>query len=1087
MCWLGLLRRLKLALGICLLWPSVFAVPCPGTSVADFYGRYVDCSIPALRGIPAKMAAGDTNAANRLFADYVRTALDSRTVNAAWYDGLLTAKGRAALKDAAEAVMDYRLSACGVSYQFADHKIDWELNPTYNGYLEWPWQLGRQKFLTTLAEYYVRLGHDERAAATWRDMIDSWIDQAPPPPDGTPPGYPGSPTTWRTLDAALRVAGWCIQIHAFAKSPALSDEFIVRFFRSVRDHGHRLEPALTAQNWRIMELNGLLHVAMLFPFLSESRAWREKALVEFEQQLDLQVYPDGFQFELAPGYHGVIPHDYGRILELFRICGESPPSFVLKGIERAYEVYPRLSRPDRFTPPINDSGPVDIAGEMRDAARLYPRREDFRWFATGGAEGRKPDYLSCAFPYAGAAVFRSSWETNAVWGYMDCSPFGRAHQHEDKLNILISAYGKNMLIDPGNYAYDGSDMRKYVVSTRAHNTILVDGLEQYTRRTWKWRSEEIRKRADFVWRSSPTADFARAAYTVGYGRNEKSDPTLHSRTAIFIKGAANLQPFFVVVDRLEAPDARERTYDSLWHLEECGLKVNVAGFVADFGDGVGLFAAFSDKEATIVDMRGSHTPYQGWVPISPPGPHEHRPIPTPVLKGKFFGSRRIVNVFYPYRNGANKIAGVIASPDVSETRFTIELSDGARLELDESDFSDGDARCLAPRAQASEFAKSLPKILHRSAEHYKALVAEATRLQKDSARADTFAYSWKRDTNELDMRPMKMWTGGHFAGALWLLHEATGDAAFADAALKWTLPLAQNAKVDKHHDVGFLINCSFGNARRLLGTDRFDSLIVEAATTLASRFNPNLGLIRSGGKKDDEKDFIVIPDNLMNLELFEVASKISGDRRLSDIASSHAAMTMKHHYRPDGGAYHVLNYDQRPEFIGRVQEIRRGQGASCETAWSRGQSWSVYGYAMMFRETRDRRFLKMAQKCADFCIEHENMPEDGVPYWDYGANCEERDSSAGAILASGLLELASFSSNEKAAVYRTFAVKALAALASPSFFSAHGENGDFLLMHGVGSKPGGHAVDAPLNYGDYYFLEALLRFRKDRAHGGYLP
>ena len=1071
----------------CLVCAAAIAAAAPGTSVEDFFGRYVDCAIPELREIPAKMAAGDTNAANRMFADYVRATLDSRKVNAEWHKGRLTAKGRESLRRNAEEIMDYRLSACGVPHHFKDHKIDWEFNPTYNGYKEWPWQFGRQPFFTTLARYYVQFGGDERAAKTWRDMVESWIDQAPPPPDGTPPGYPGSPTKWRTLDAGLRVAGWCRQICAFAKSPSLSDEFIVKFFRSVRDHGHRLEPALTAQNWRIMELNGLLHIAMLFPFLSESHAWREKALGEFEQQLDLQVYPDGFQFELAPGYHGVIPYDYGRILELFRICGEPPPSFVLKGIERAYDMYPRLSRPDRMTPPINDSGPVDIIAQMKEASRLYPARDDFRWFATGGAEGKAPEYLSYSFPYAGAVVFRSSWETNAVWGYMDCSPFGRAHQHEDKLNVLISAYGKNMLIDPGNYAYDGSDMRKYVISTRAHNTILVDGLEQYTRRIWRWRPEEIRKKADFVWRSSRTSDFARAVYTVGYGRDEKPDPAVHSRSTIFLKGHVGLEPLFVVVDRLEAPDARDRTYDSLWHLEECGLKVNGAGFVADFGDGVGLAAAFSDKEAQIVDMRGTHKPYQGWVPISPPGPHEHRPIPTPVLKGKFSGAKRIVGVFCPYREGSIRIVGVSASSDVSDTKFKIGLANGTEVELDERDFSDGDARCLTPRAQEAELAKSMPKILQRSAAHYRALVAAASRLQKDPEHIDRFAYSWNRETGEIDMRPMTMWTGGHFAGALWLLHEATGDAAFADAALKWTLPLAPNAKVDRHHDVGFLINCSFGNARRLLRTDKFDSLIVEAATTLASRFNPALGLIRSGGKKDDEKDFIVIPDNLMNLELLEVASKISGDRRFADVESSHAETTMKHHYRPDGGAYHVLNYDQRPGFVGRVQEIRRGQGASCETAWSRGQSWSVYGYAMMFRETGERSFLEMSEKCADFAIGHRNMPDDGVPYWDYGAYCEERDSSAGAILASGLLELALLSSSEKAAVYRAFAVKALATLASTAFFAAQGDNGDFLLKHGVGSKPGGHAVDAPLDYGDYYFLEALLRFRKGFAKKGGLP
>ena len=667
----------------------------PGTSVEEFFGKYVDCTIPALRDIPAKMAAGDTNAANRIFADYVRATLDSRKVNSAWHKGRLTSKGRENLRRSAEAIMDYRLSACGVPHHFKDHKIDWTFNPTYNGYREWPWQLGRQKFFTTLAEYYVKLGHDERAAATWRDMVSGWIEQAPPPPDGTPHGRP---VTWRTLDAGLRVTGWCSQIHAFAKSPSLSDEFIVRFFRSVRDHGHRLEKPLSLNNWRIMELNGLLHVAMLFPFLSEASAWRASALAEFEAQLAAQVYPDGFQFELSPGYHGVIPNDYSSIIRLFRLCGEEPPVFVRSGIEKSYDTYPRLSRPDRLLPAVNDSNLVDLKREMERAVKLYPERGDFRWFATDGAEGHAPEYLSYAFPYAGAVVFRSSWERDAVWGYMDCSPFGRGHQHEDKLNFLMSAYGKNMIVEPGNYAYDTSEMRKYVVSTRAHNTILVDGREQFTRRTYKWEPGDIAKKAGYESSFGGDVEFARASFTAGYGfsadvtsayfhqqgeRVPPNDMTVHSRSVVFFKNVPGLGPFFIVVDRLEAPDARERTYDSLWHLETSELKIGRAGFVADFGGGVGLAAAFSDSAAKIVDMKGSKSPYQGWMPINPPGPHEHRPIPTPVLKGRFSRARRIVGVFYPYSGGESRVTGVMASTDVADRDFTLVLDDGHEVKLKE--------------------------------------------------------------------------------------------------------------------------------------------------------------------------------------------------------------------------------------------------------------------------------------------------------------------------------------------------------------------------------------------------------------------
>ena len=653
----------------------------PGVSVEDFFGKYVDCSIPALQGIPAKMAAGDVAGANRMFANYVRTTLDPHGINREWYEAKMTKKGKAELRRSAEKIMDYEVAACGIPYRFRNRWIDWKFNPTYNNYREWPFQLMRQPFLTQLAKYYTMCGRDEKAAETWRDMVNSWIDQAGACPEKS---SPSQPFMWHTLDTGLRIAGWCRQMYAFAKSPSLSDEFIVRFFRSVREHAHRLAPSLTSNNWRIMELNGLVNVAMLFPFLKESAEWRKIAVEEYERQLDLQVYPDGFHFELSPGYHGVIPGDYGRLLDLFRISGETPPPFILKGLERAFDMYPHLSRPDRLLPPLNDSGSPSLKRFMAKAVALYPERADFRWFATDGKEGRAPDYLSYAFPYAGAVVFRTSWDRDAVWGYMDCSPFGRGHQHEDKLNVLISAYGKKMLVEGGCYAYDTSEMRKYVLSTRAHNTIRVDGLDQCTRRGWKWHPEDIRVKADFSASLGSDVEIATASYTNGYGGGTSHIKGSHTRTTMFFKKIAGLPPFFVYVDRLESPDGKQHAYEALWHLEASELKIDGLRFNADFGGGIGLSAAFSDAEATLVDMKGTRNPYQGWMPISPPGPHEHRPIPTPVLKGTFTGGRRIVSAFFPYRDGKDVLAGVKAACDPAETSFTLVLKDGTELPLEET-------------------------------------------------------------------------------------------------------------------------------------------------------------------------------------------------------------------------------------------------------------------------------------------------------------------------------------------------------------------------------------------------------------------
>ena len=372
-------------------------------------------------------------------------------------------------------------------------------------------------------------------------------------------------------------------------------------------------------------------------------------------------------------------------------------------------------------------------------------------------------------------------------------------------------------------------------------------------------------------------------------------------------------------------------------------------------------------------------------------------------------------------------------------------------------------------------AARLPDVIAAAAAHYRALDAAATPLmrnEKGESRLPHGWLQWKTGERKLDMNSIYGWTSGHFPGSLWYLYEATGDAFFKTRATTWTELLAPVAKYDKNHDIGFMMYCSYGNARRLLKTDCYDALLMETADSLSHRYCDQLGLIRSWGEIDEKKDFLVIPDNMMNLELLEWAAE--RDARFAKIAASHADVTMRHHFRADGGCYHVLDYDQETK---RVKGIQRGQGASCETAWSRGQSWAIYGYTMMYRFTKARRYLDFARKLADFAINHPNMPADGVPYWDYGAPGEERDSSAGAIMASALLELSQYADGPR---YRGFAVKQLLSLSSPAYFSEGDEVGNFILKHGVGHKPGQREVDTPLDYGDYYYLEALVRFRNLR-------
>jgi len=647
----------------------------PRTTPEEFFAKHLDTSIPALSSIPAKMATGDLAGAEKVFAAHVRASLRNDVLNKDWLNRKYGGEFLRAFKRRAEEIMDYKLASCETTHHFTDHKVDWDFNPTFNQYKEWTWQLSRHPFWTTLAEYYTATG-DEKAVTVWIDMISSWFDQALVPEKAAP----GATHCWRTIEAGIRMKGWSRQIAAFAKSPQVTDEFLTRYFISIWEHGWRLRNNSTSGNWLLMELHGLLRITLLYPYLKDAPEWKAYALKRLQDEFSRQVYPDGFQYELATGYHGEVISNYLGVFDLYEQLGLERPEFIRKGLEKMFEVYVRLATPNGGTPAINDGISMDVARWCRRASKLYPDRADFRWFATGGKEGAPPDYLSTVFPWAGAVVFRTSWAKDAVWGYMDGSPFGRAHQHEDKLNFVMHAYGKQMLTEGGNYMYDTSDCRKYVISTRAHNTIRVDGFDQNRLRTYRWRNEDINVKADVTFTTTPARDAARSTYKDGYGPQQR--PVVHDRTVLFLKQEPGLAPFFVVIDRLAAPDGSPHTFEIMWHLEECKLAIDGASFTGDFGDGVGLAVRASDPALKITDMKGRYKPYfQGWMPIWKGGPHEQRPIPTPVMQGTFSGAYRVVTVLYPYRGGSCPIAAVTASADSATGDFTLVLSDGTERPL----------------------------------------------------------------------------------------------------------------------------------------------------------------------------------------------------------------------------------------------------------------------------------------------------------------------------------------------------------------------------------------------------------------------
>jgi len=315
------------------------------------------------------------------------------------------------------------------------------------------------------------------------------------------------------------------------------------------------------------------------------------------------------------------------------------------------------------------------------------------------------------------------------------------------------------------------------------------------------------------------------------------------------------------------------------------------------------------------------------------------------------------------------------------------------------------------------------------------------------------------------------WASGFFCGCQWLLYEWTGASDWRDRAMTWSADLEGQKNDRGSHDVGFQILSSFGNGYRLTGDPSYREVILDAAESLASRFDPTVGCVRSWDFGSWQ--FPVIIDNLMNLELFLWAAANGGDPQYREMAISHARRTIEEHVRTDGSTFHVVDFDPAD---GSVLWKGTHQGAADGSTWARGQAWGIAGFAMMHRYTRDREFLVAARRLADDFLKR--LPADGVPYWDFdapGIPDEPRDTSAAAIAAAGLIELSGFVGRAgDSQLYRMAAIRILKSLSSAPYW-AEGSISDGLLLHGVGNRPSDKEVDVTLIYGDYYFLEALLR------------
>lgn len=570
----------------------------------------------------------------------------------------------------AENAVKNLLTSCGIAHQFGEH-IDWSINPTKLKYAEWTWQLSRHPFWTALGKAYWATA-DEKFAKTYVRQIRSWITQNPLPSNAAN----GVGSRWRTIETGIRTfSSWPNSFFYFLPSPNFDDDSIIMVVKSFYEHALHLREFPTQNNWLCMEMNGLYHIGTLFPEFKEAAEWRSYASGRLYDEMNIQVYPDGAQRELAPGYHGVSLHNFLGTYNIAKLNNLPLPGDYVQRLERMYEMYLNVISPAGHIPALNDSGWGNVRRSLLQAYELFPEREDFLYAGSIGKEGKIPSYTSNFMPYAGWYTMRSGWNPMDLYLHYEVGPFGAAHQHEDKLTFTISAYGKRLITEGGVYPYDSSQWRKYVLSARAHNVVRVDGLDQNRR---GGGFNEVDKPLENRWITNEFFDFGEGTYTEGFGKDRLLKVN-QARSIFFVKPdkKSDAPAYWLLFDVMTPTDDLVHEYTSWFHYntERTTKLPEFNGIItADPNSANLLIAPLTPKDLKLDVIMGQEDPeVQGWVPAKG---YDCRPVATPTFIRKAAGQNLDAYIFLPVKPKQQHSIKTIQQLDKST--FVITFVDGRK-------------------------------------------------------------------------------------------------------------------------------------------------------------------------------------------------------------------------------------------------------------------------------------------------------------------------------------------------------------------------------------------------------------------------
>ncbi len=628
----------------------------------------LDLSLPALAQVKAAVDRGDLSAARSALAGYLR----QRTSVPWWFDPRNVDRGTGFNRERAYAILAGQHNEISVPHTFAEGEIDWFYNPTIAradlpDNHEWQWQLGRMGYWSELSRAWWGSEEDKYVDGFVR-QLRSWVEHCPRPERVNN----GAGSAWRTIECGIRLGhSWPNAYHRFLSSPRFTDDDLILYLKSVTEQAAYLREFQTTGNWLTMELNGLYTTAAMFPELKAAPAWRTFAIDRLYVELEAQFLPDGAQVELTPGYHQVAIGNILNLPRLARLMGrldELPADFTDR-MSKAYEFNVWLMTPDRNLPAFNDSWGVNVPSAVGPTGELFADRPDFAWIRSDGKEGTPPAHTSHPLPHAGYYVMRSSWDRDANYACFDAGPLGYGHVHQDKLNLVVWAYGRELLYDNGGGQYENSPFRRYATDTHSHNTILVDGLPQ--RRPGERGLNGQYPALENGWQTTPQFDFVRGVYDGGYGKEDARVAT-HTRRVLFVK-----PDLLIVADTLVPSDTAPHRYQARWHLLANGAEQDgQVCFTVDAGrPNLGVVALLGDG-LTVERVAGQLEPeLLGWN-VHKNGQND--PTVTICHTREGVGVQQLLTLLLPLRPDA---ALGIATIEADGSQATVTLEDGRRWEI----------------------------------------------------------------------------------------------------------------------------------------------------------------------------------------------------------------------------------------------------------------------------------------------------------------------------------------------------------------------------------------------------------------------